>query len=71
MARLTKDVRQKLLESNEGFSTRSYYEGRNSREERIAALIGYSDHSNFYKAFKDFYGMTPRDYLAEYAESRK
>ena len=39
--------------------------------EEIAALIGYSDHSNFYKAFKDFYGMTPRDYLAEYAESRK
>ena len=38
--------------------------------EEIAALIGYSDHSNFYKAFKDFYGMTPRDYLAEYAESR-
>lgn len=39
--------------------------------EEIAALIGYSDHSNFYKAFKDFYGMTPRDYLAEYAEGRK
>jgi AraC-like DNA-binding protein len=38
--------------------------------EEIAALIGYSDHNNFYKAFKDFYGMTPRDYLAEYAESR-
>lgn len=39
--------------------------------EEIAALIGYSDHSNFYKAFKDFYGMTPRDYLTEYAEGRK
>lgn len=39
--------------------------------EEIGALIGYSDHSNFYKAFKDYYGMTPRDYMVEYAESRK
>ena len=38
MARLTKDVRQRLLESNEGFSTRTYYEGRNSREERIYTI---------------------------------
>lgn len=31
--------------------------------EEIAAMAGYSDHSNFYKAFRDFYGMTPREYL--------
>lgn len=31
--------------------------------EEAASLIGYSDHSNFYKAFKDYFGMTPRDYL--------
>ena len=30
--------------------------------EEIAALIGYSDHSNFYKAFREFYGVTPRDF---------
>ncbi len=40
MARLTKGVRQKLLEKNEGFSTRTYYEGRNSREERIYTISG-------------------------------
>lgn len=40
MARLTKAVRQKLLESNEGFTTRTYYEGRNSREERIYTISG-------------------------------
>ena len=40
MARLTKAVRQKLLESNEGFSIRTYYEGRNSREERIYTISG-------------------------------
>ena len=28
--------------------------------EEISSLLGYSNHSNFYKAFKDFYGMTPR-----------
>ncbi len=31
--------------------------------EEIGALVGYGDHSNFYKAFRDYYGMTPRDYL--------
>jgi len=40
VARLTKAVRQKLLESNEGFTTRTYYEGRNSREERIYTISG-------------------------------
>lgn len=40
MIRLTKDVRQKLLENNEGFRARTYYEGRNSREERIYTISG-------------------------------
>lgn len=31
--------------------------------EEISALLGYSNHSNFYKAFKEYYGTTPRDYL--------
>ncbi len=35
MARLTKIIRQMLLDNNDGFSTRTYYEGKNSREERI------------------------------------
>lgn len=35
MARLTKQVRQQLLDQNEGFTTRTYYEGKNFREERI------------------------------------
>ena len=40
MARLTKKNRQKLLEQNEGFSTRSYYSSRNSREEREYTIKG-------------------------------
>ena len=31
--------------------------------EEIAAMLGYSNHSNFYKAFKGYYGLTPRDYI--------
>ena len=31
--------------------------------EEISALLGYSNHSNFYKAFKEYYQMTPREYL--------
>ena len=31
--------------------------------EEISTLLGYSNHSNFYKAFKEYYGMTPREYL--------
>ena len=30
--------------------------------EEIAAMLGYSNHSNFYKAFKAYYGSTPREY---------
>lgn len=30
--------------------------------EDISAMLGYSNHSNFYKSFKDYYGVTPRDY---------
>lgn len=35
--------------------------------EDIVSILGYSDHSNFYKAFKSYYGMTPK----EYADSLK
>ena len=31
--------------------------------EEIAAMLGYSNHSNFYKAFKEYYGKTPREYI--------
>ena len=31
--------------------------------EEIAAMLGYNNHSNFYKAFKGYYGETPRAYL--------
>ena len=32
--------------------------------EEIAAMLGYSNHSNFYKAFKEYYGKTPREYMS-------
>ena len=32
--------------------------------EEIADMLGYNNFSNFYKAFKSFYGKTPRSYLA-------
>lgn len=31
--------------------------------EEISAMLGYSNHSNFYKAFKAYYGTTPREYF--------
>lgn len=31
--------------------------------EEISEFIGYNDTSNFYKAFKDYYGKTPREYI--------
>ena len=30
--------------------------------EEISAMLGYSNHSNFYKAFKEYYGITQREY---------
>lgn len=31
--------------------------------EDISQMLGYSDHSNFFKAFKENFGKTPREYL--------
>ena len=31
--------------------------------EDISAMLGYSNHSNFYKAFKEYYGKTPREFV--------
>lgn len=31
--------------------------------EEISAMLGYSNHSNFYKAFREYYHMTPREYM--------
>ena len=33
--------------------------------EKIAAMLGYSNSSNFYKAFKRYYGFSPREYWQE------
>ncbi len=30
--------------------------------EEIASMLGYSNHSNFYKVFKEYFGVTPRKY---------
>jgi hypothetical protein len=38
MVRLTSSNRQKILEQNEGFTRKSYFEERNSREERIYTI---------------------------------
>lgn len=35
--------------------------------EEIAPLIGYSDKSNFHKAFREYYGLTPRQWLKEHS----
>ncbi|MFI2652872.1 hypothetical protein [Micromonospora fulviviridis] len=40
MPRLTKDARQRILDQNEGFSTRTYYDAKNSREERSYTISG-------------------------------
>lgn len=33
--------------------------------ETVSGMVGYSNSSNFYKAFRGYFGMTPREYLAE------
>ena len=36
--------------------------------EEISSMLGYSDQSNFYKAFRDYYGTTPRNYMKNPSE---
>lgn len=33
--------------------------------ETVSGMVGYSNSSNFYKAFRGYFGMTPREYLAK------
>lgn len=37
--------------------------------EEIASLLGYGNASNFYKAFKSYYGTTPREHIGSPAAS--
>ncbi|MCM1217449.1 MAG: helix-turn-helix transcriptional regulator [Lachnospiraceae bacterium] len=37
--------------------------GTNLSVSEIAEMLGYSNSSNFYKAFRDFYGMSPREFF--------
>ena len=30
--------------------------------EEISVILGYKNHSNFYKAFKEYYGVSPRKF---------
>lgn len=39
--------------------------------EEVAGMTGYTSPSNFYKAFKDYYQTTPRDYIASLDNSAK
>ena len=42
--RLTSTVRQKILNQNEGFTTRTSYDAKNSSEERIYTISGGTLH---------------------------
>ena len=35
--------------------------------EEVGRQVGYSDHSTFYRAFRRFFGMSPRDYKKQQA----
>lgn len=35
--------------------------------EEIALMLGYRNSSNFYKAFREYYGQSPREYIQEKA----
>ena len=38
--------------------------GTNLSIEEVAALLGYSNSSNFYKAFREYFKHSPREYIA-------
>ena len=38
-------------------------QGTNLRVDSISRMLGYSSPSNFHKAFKSYYGKTPREYI--------
>lgn len=52
-----------LLELRMGRAV-SLLNGTNLSIENIALMIGYRNSSNFYKAFREYYGKSPRDYMS-------
>lgn len=39
--------------------------------EEIASMLGYTNHSNFYKAFKKYFHKTPREYIKKDNDMKK
>lgn len=44
--------------------------GTNLPIEEVALLLGYSNSSNFYKAFREYFKSSPREYIAENNKKR-
>lgn len=42
---------------------KSLLKGTSLSVEKIALMLGYSNSSNFYKAFREYYGKSPREYV--------
>lgn len=43
----------------------SLLKGTTLSVEEIAAMVGYTNNSNFYKAFREYYHQSPRQYFSK------
>ncbi len=43
----------------------SLLKGTTLSTQEIAYMVGYSNHSNFFKVFKEYYGVTPREFSVQ------
>ena len=39
--------------------------------EQVGKLVGYQDHSTFYRAFRQYYGKSPREYRCQLTDTAK
>jgi len=39
--------------------------------EQVGKLVGYQDHSTFYRAFRQYYGISPREYRCRLTDTEE
>mgnify|MGYP000084722232 CR=1 FL=1 len=57
-----------LLEDTRKNLANEYLKNLNFSLQEITFLLGFNDHSNFYRAFKRWFGCTPGEYRSNYSE---
>ena len=67
--RTTKKRLQIVFDVNQIEQTRLHKVNNNVNISEVAYRVGFSSHSHFSNSFRDFFGMTPKEFITYYTEN--